>query len=733
MTQRENARSWAKGLPALIAAALVAAAVGGAAVAPAGAANRDTCSTSTPYTLAVGALTGTAATDVSLSVATAPGCPAVDTVKHVQLQWLSEAACARADAEGPRRARRTWNLNEVAAPGGVAALTLPRVERGRRIDVQVLVQGATPSQTFVLRATTTSQLRPDLAVTHVRVPAQTLTTRPVTVSADVAELGGDTGAEADVTLASAVGPVGDPIHVTVPAGQSVSVAFPQLALTEAVPTQLKVVVAGAAPEEASTDNDESDAVVDVTKNELALNEVGAWDLLVQSLGGYGYQFNHHLYAPITTASPDPLPGLESKVKALEPQLVRIFFNDNWELNADKTHPESADNLDSFRRVVALANGSGATIVIAYQGLTNAKANPTLWMSAFADELQELVVNRGLTGVRWVTIGNEPNSSAVTLAQYEALYRALDKELRDRGLRDRIGLIGGDLVQNNEGTAGGHRAWFTYMVAHMNDVLDAWSEHIYWNYFDTGRMEERLKDVAYLVHEELPEAARKPTLLMEYGVRGYNTCGTKTQITAAYYRDESCTELRRMSLAGFQKLWFSIEAAQLGFDGASNWDLYWSVYDRTKNNQSYWEIGPPEEGWPLYPSYHALRLLLQTTTRGWQVLRVAPWTADDAAARYDRIVRDTPEQELTAFSGGDGQMTILGLDTNGGQLTAPNGASSSYSIGNLPPSTTFELAVWNANGDGLTTDAGTVATTPAGVARFDVPLQAAFALTTVPVS
>jgi len=35
------------------------------------------------------------------------------------------------------------------------------------------------------------------------------------------------------------------------------------------------------------------------------------------------------------------------------------------------------NLDSFKRVVALANEAGPTIVIAYQSTTSAKTNPTL--------------------------------------------------------------------------------------------------------------------------------------------------------------------------------------------------------------------------------------------------------------------------------------------------------------------------------------------------------------------
>ena len=51
----------------------------------------------------------------------------------------------------------------------------------------------------------------------------------------------------------------------------------------------------------------------------------------------------------------------------------------------------------------------------------------------------------------------------------------------------------------------------------------------------------------------------------------------------------------------------------------------------------------------------------------------------------------------------------------------------------PPGTTFTLALWNATGDGTNSVAQTITTGAAGVARFSVPLQAAFVLTTVPVS
>ena len=592
------------------------------------------------YTMTVGALTGQQVTDLTVGFTAAPGCEAVTVVKQLQIVAI----------QGHGRLPSVRILRNVPAQEGVVSVVLGRVERGLPIAVHALLQAEAPRRAYVLWGTTKALLRPDLVVASVSAPLQTLTTRPIDVVAEIAEINGDTAATAHIALADAIGPLAGPIEVKVPAGGRVSVTFPAVALTTATSRQLKVVVTDAAPAEYDVTNGEGSTTVEVTSNELV-----PLHLLVPSLGGYGFQMNGHLYAPITNPDPATLPGLESKVKALEPQLVRVFYNDNWEANADGTHAADwAQNLESFKNVVKLANDSGASIVIAYQTVANAKKDPTLWMGRFADVLQDLVQERGLTNVRWALIGNEPNTAAATVfskEQYKDLYTKLHAALAARGLHDQVGLIGGDLVQNTEGTAGGHRAWFDYMVTNMNDVVDAWSEHIYWNYWDHFRMEERLKDVAHLVRTELPEAARKPTFILEYGVRGMNACGTETTVTGAYYNDPpACTELRRMSLAGFHKVWFTVASAQLGFDGAANWDLYWSVYDRTKNNQSYWTIGPPEEGWALYPTYYAFQLLLQTTARGWQVLAVDPWTLDDQATRYDDPHPDQLEQELTAYRG-----------------------------------------------------------------------------------
>jgi hypothetical protein len=255
-------------------------------------------------------------------------------------------------------------------------------------------------------------------------------------------------------------------------------------------------------------------------------------------------------------------------------------------------------------------------------------------------------------------------------------------------------------------------------------------HIYWNYWDLARMEFRLKDVRRIVMEELPREARKPVYVTEFGVRGILNFPGKPAFQPGYWEDGTPTA--RTNIAAFQQLWFNIVASQLGYSGTAKWDAYWGKYD-SSYNASHYLIGPPEEGWPLFPSYHALRMLLQTTEPGWTVLGVAPWEEDDWKLSVDHAANDQAEKEVVAYAGPTKELTLIGLDTHGRGLNGVSSETPAYSFGGLPPNTNLNLVLWNANGNGENSFARTVATNAAGVARFEVPLHAAFALTTVPVS
>jgi hypothetical protein len=634
---------------------------------------------------------------------------------------------------------------EVAA-GGTATVEFPLVTLGAagRVDLAAEIRNASPAETDGTNNALTTPIEvlrpPDLVIQSI-TPEQTLVGKPFTVSVVIAERNNDLGANATVTI-SAIPGASRAFEVA--AGGTTTVDFSGVTFDSAVPVTVTAEVLDAAPAEDDTTNNALTATVDVTKNELPVEPI----VLFPSLLGYGAQFNGHLYAPITQPfmQPGSYADVETKVNELQPQLVRIFYNDNWEENADGTHTTDwRDNYASFVKVVELAQETGATIDISYQNLGNIvrtdklKRTPEDEMAKYADTLEDLVKNHGLTNVRWADVGNEPNSGAVTLDQIYALYRALNRELVARGLSDQIRLMSPGLVENAKSPGRTHYDWLRAIAANLGDIIDGYAEHVYWTYDDPGRLEYRLRDTYNLMQTVLPEGQRKPTYMMEFGIRGYISCGTKPALRDRYYRDADCTDIWRTNIAAFQQLWFAIDSAQLGVAGAAKWDAYWAIYDRTSiNAQVYWMTGPPSEGYALQPTYYAMWLLFHTTAPGWKIMRVDPWNDDDSSVPAYGVEghtsNDQPEQELVSYAGPNGELTVVGLDTHGRSLNGVSpDAPSAYSIGGLTANTTFNLALWNATGDGTNSVAGTVTTNAAGVARFDVPVQAAFALTTVPVS
>ena len=353
----------------------------------------------------------------------------------------------------------------------------------------------------------------------------------------------------------------------------------------------------------------------------------------------------------------------------------------------------------------LAQGAGATINVTWQ--SGGVARPDQSMGRFAEVLAYLA---GEPRPRQPALGDgseQPNSTKITPEQNGEMYRSLDRHLAAAGVREQIRFMGGDLVQTNQ------RVWFRYMASRLADLLDAYSVHVYWDYWDTAKFGRRLADVQAIVRG-LPENGRKPVFVTEYGVRGRRR--PKVPAPGAY---ADGTPLSQTRIAAFQHAWFQIVATQLGFAGTVKWDCYSGKYDR--GTQAYYAIGPWRGRWPLYPTYHVLRLVTGTTESGWKVVAVE---RRGAAART---------KQLTAFAGPGQELTVIGLDAAGGTLNSVSPIEVTYTIGGLPSGAAFNFVVWNRAGDGRNEVVGTIAADKAGVATVVVPLHSVFALTTKPVS
>ena len=525
----------------------------------------------------------------------------------------------------------------------------------------------------------------DIAVASLSAPTLARTGRVTSISATLVERSGNTGGRVNVTLSSGPTILELVSAVVVPAkGTSVVTFTPTFASGGTYP--LTVTVADAATAQTK---DSRSGSIGVTDFALMPSNV-----LTPSFAGFGAQLNQHVYAQISQAAgvpPNPV-ELEDAVVGLQPQLVRIFFN-----NSEFT---LADRMDSFVRTALLAQRSGATINVTWQG----GSFPEATAQRFTDVLVDLIKNRGVDNLRWVTIQNEPNSTTITPEQNEQMYRLLDRDLVAAGIRDHVRFMGGDLVQNNQ------RAWFQYMAEHMSDILDAYSIHVFWDYWDTPKLQQRLTEVRAIV-DALPAAGRKPLYVTEYAVRGVRNYGGATLPEPGVFSDG--TPMRKANVNAFQHLWFDVLATKLAYRGTVKWDSYFGKYDN--GTQAFYMINGPEDAWSRNPVYWATRLLTQTVRRGWRVIAV------DGAVGTKLV---------TAFTGAAGEVTVMGLDVSGATLNAPSATQVTYSVAGLPPSAQLHLLVWNRGGDGIVSDAGLVGTDGAGVATVTIPVHAVFALTSL---
>ncbi len=288
-------------------------------------------------------------------------------------------------------------------------------------------------------------------------------------------------------------------------------------------------------------------------------------------------------------------------------------------------------------------------------------------------------------------------------------------------------MGGDLIESSG--ARFHTIWWEYMEHNMNDILDAYSVHIYWNYWDIPRMEFRLKDVHRIVTQEIAPAAQKPTYVMEFGVRGANSFRGEANRDGRLLGGRHGApqdEHRRLPAALVRH---RLRPARL-LGGVEVGRVLGQVYDNTLRE-------------PVLLDVRNGRGRLAGLPDLLRAAAPAPLDRARLAGRAGRAVggrrlagRTRPieaEKELVAYasSGGaadrDGSRHARRADLNTVSAEKPQ-----YSIGGLPADTSFNLALWNAAGNGESTPAGTVRSDAAGVARFEVPLHAAFSLTTVPV-
>jgi hypothetical protein len=445
---------------------------------------------------------------------------------------------------------------------------------------------------------------------------------------------------------------------------------------------------------------------------LAVFSLASDAVTTASFAGFGAQYNQNVFAARSRqvgVTAENVAGMEERVSRLAPHMIRVFFS------ADALN--DADLMQSFHRTMQLAQRTGDVINVTLQALGPKilQRHPDL-MTRFAELVASLHTQpQPITKLKWLTLRNEPNGKApIKKELYAECYRDFDAELRRLGVRGRLGLMGGDLLQARQ------EDWFTFLATQneLKRVLDAYSIHVYWNYAQPQKITKRLQDVRR-IRDGLPAPGRTmPLYVMECGVRGIAK-GTDATEDPGFWRDKK-TRIADTNVNAFQRCWFELEAAARGYSGIVAWDAYHALYDKDKKNMRHYGLlgGPSEdaEPWPRRPAFRAQRLLMRAVPPGSKVLSVSG---------------GAPAQRVGAFASADDprQLTIAGLDTTGAQLNAGQSRKASYTITGLPPDVRFQLCYWNRDGDSRNTFDEEARSNNDGIVTIEAPLHSMFVLST----
>ncbi len=491
-----------------------------------------------------------------------------------------------------------------------------------------------------------------------------------------------------------------------PAGTSVA------ARPDAVRSTAVLLVLATACSSPSDDGagDPAAGLTDAASGEEDIADAGApwvdddWELVADGFQGFGVQLYEALYDPekVPASTVDPAsPTLRDAIVGVEPGHVRVFIPNKAAV--DPTSAEGAAAKASFTRVVDLAQAAGATVNVTWPGgFTGTGADfGRVQMEGLAALLHEEIFERGHTAIRFVTIQNEGNTAKpgkscpgqttgtyICRVDMNTAYRTLDAALRaqDPPLRGpdaphRILFIGGDLVFGRGGGDNHYKAWMTWMHQNMDDILDGWSIHVYWfywNQFRTADPSPLTGSGVTLIKEAMAHRnalGGKPLYIMEAGVRGYPDRVTR-DFPGFYQRDCSineagCTPMEDTIIGSAHQAYFDVTAARLGYRAITKWEA-------TRRDDRTWGIlGAPWNDWPKKPSYHLREMWNAAVEPGW--LPFASATTAPVASTITAGMR-SPDGE---------KRSVL--------LVNDSATAHEVTLRGLPPNVSFKVWSWNQTG------------------------------------
>lgn len=208
---------------------------------------------------------------------------------------------------------------------------------------------------------------------------------------------------------------------------------------------------------------------------------------------------------------------QNAIRTLRPPIIRVWFQNDWFQTAPDTYDFSLPRMQAFLEYMEIFRELKTEIELDFSFAVGRAIQPWYCIPEVADQgrsaprdlsqfarsvvaaLRFLCDEKGYL-VKYITISNEPNGPNFAVAgdeaekkkTYAAALRAIDTELRKAGMRDRFELWG------CEDAFQGDLTWLSDMHRLADDVIDRYSEHLYFTGND-ALQQDLLPQMKQIIH------------------------------------------------------------------------------------------------------------------------------------------------------------------------------------------------------------------------------------------
>lgn len=341
---------------------------------------------------------------------------------------------------------------------------------------------------------------------------------------------------------------------------------------------------------------------------------------------------------------------KKRIIAMQPKVARVWFQIDWMEPTKGNYTWDSPKMLMFYKYLDVLQEAGTEIEFNFgwkvgadtqswfsipgvDGRISAPADLDAYADSTSAVLNELIVNRGYTNIKYLTFYNEPNGNwdFESLGDQRAYYATMVQKASDQltadGLRDLVQIWGPE--------ESGAPDWTQYMKQHADEYIDAYTFHLYGQSYQG--LTQSILDRTSVVGD-------KPVVLTEFG----------------FAEDKSGWEA---GLAGSV-----IKAANEGIHGALIWQLngVWLpdpyVGNDTNGNYTLWDS--LVLGTEPYKRYYESSLLTRYIPAHSTVVSVDTDTSDVRAAAF--MTEDGDYTVVVETNAGDAERSLT-LDFNGTSL------------------------------------------------------------------